>query len=245
MVMATKPILDILYEDQYMIAVNKQAGILSIPDRFNPDLSNIVTMLKKSIPDVIPVHRLDKFTSGINLYAKDSETHRRLSMAFENRTIEKYYTAIVDGKPNPESGRIDVPLTESQVTRGKMIIHKRGKESVTDYKIIASYGDYSHLYIRLHTGRMHQIRVHLQYLGNPLIVDALYGARDAFFISEIKKRKFNIGKFEEEKPILTRQPLHAQDLVLSHPYTEEKIQIHAPMPKDMDALLKQMSKWLH
>ncbi len=236
--------LDIVYEDEYMIAVNKPSGVLSIPDRFNPSIPNIVTQLKLVYQDILPVHRLDKFTSGINLYAKDTETHRLLCMAFEARDIEKYYIAIVDGIPNPESGRIDARLSESTVVRGKMLVHNRGKESITDYKIVSSYRHYSQLYIRIHTGRMHQIRVHLQYLGNPLIVDSLYGRRDAFYLSEIKHKKFNLAKETEERAILNRQPLHATKLVISHPHTAEKIEINAAMPKDMDAVLQQMTKWI-
>jgi RluA family pseudouridine synthase len=235
---------EILYEDEWMVAVNKPSGVLSIPDRFNPKFPNLVSKLKTLHEDIIPVHRLDKFTSGINLFAKDPETHRALSMSFESREIEKYYVAIVDGVPSPESGRIDAPLSESMVTRGKMLVHQRGKESITEYKVLKSFRNYSLIYLRLHTGRMHQIRVHMQYLGNPLVVDKLYGNREAFFLSEIKHKKFNIGKFEEERPLLTRQPLHAEKLVFKHPHTDETIEIKSPMPKDMNALITQMEKWL-
>jgi 23S rRNA pseudouridine1911/1915/1917 synthase len=235
---------EILFEDAYMIAVNKPAGVLSIPDRFNADIPNLVSQLKKVYPEILPVHRLDKFTTGINLFAKDPESHKALSAIFESRDIEKYYHAIVDGTPQPESGRIDVPLAESTVTRGKMLVHQRGKPSVTDYKIIKSYRNFSHIYLRIFTGRMHQIRVHMQYLGNPLIVDTLYGNRDAFFLSEIKHKKFNLGKFDEERPLLSRQPLHASRLVFDHPFTEHKVEIEAPLPKDMQAVLTQMDKWI-
>jgi len=227
-----------------MIAVNKSPGILTIPDRFNPDLPNLVSILKKSFPDVIPVHRIDKFTSGVNLFAKDAETHKLLSEIFESRDIEKYYLAIVDGIPSPESGKIDIPLAESTVTRGKMLAHKRGKPSATDYKVLKSFRNFAFLYIRIYTGRMHQVRVHMQYLGNPLIVDPLYGNREAFYLSEIKHKKFNIGKSQEEKPLLARQPLHAEKIVFTHPYTHQKIEITAPIPKDMQAVLTQMEKWL-
>lgn len=237
--------IEIIFEDEYMIAVNKEPGVLTLPDRFNPNLPNLVSFLKAKHPDVIPVHRIDKFTSGINLFAKNAESHKALSQIFESRDIEKYYTAIVDGCPSPESGRIDVPLAESTTTRGKMLVHKRGKPSITDYKIIKNFKSFSQIYIRIHTGRMHQIRVHMQYLGNPLIVDALYGNRQAFFLSEIKNKKFKLSKFEDnERPLLTRQPLHAQKLIFVHPITEQKIEISAPIPKDMQAVISQMEKWM-
>jgi 23S rRNA pseudouridine1911/1915/1917 synthase len=228
--------LEILFEDATMIAVNKAAGVLSIPDRFNPDLPNLISQLKKSYPEILPVHRLDKFTTGINLFAKNAESHKALSAIFESRDIEKYYHAIVDGTPQPESGRIDVALAESTVTRGKMLVHQRGKPSVTDYKVIKSYRNFAHVYLRIFTGRMHQIRVHMQYLGNPLIVDTLYGNREAFYLSEIKHKKFNLGKHDEERPLLTRQPLHASRLVFDHPESGQKIEIDAPLPKDMQAV---------
>lgn len=227
-----------------MIAVNKQAGVLTIPDRFNPNLPNLVALLKKQYPDLIPVHRIDKFTSGVNLFAKNAESHKLLSEIFESRDVEKYYLAIVDGIPSPESGRIDVPLAESTVTRGKMLAHKRGKASTTDYKILKSYRNFSYVYIRIYTGRMHQVRVHMQYLGNPLIVDPLYGNREAFYLSEIKHKKFNIGKFQEERPLLTRQPLHAEKLAFTHPLTQQKVEIIASVPKDIQATLTQMEKWI-
>lgn len=227
-----------------MIAVNKPAGVLTIPDRFNADLPNLVSVLKEKLPDIIPVHRLDKFTSGVVLFAKEPETHKLLSAAFESREVEKYYLALVDGVPVPEIGRIDIPLSESTVTRGKMLVHKRGKPSVTEYKVLKNFKKFALLYVRIYTGRMHQIRVHMQYLGNPLIVDALYGHRDAFYLSEIKHKKFKLGKKDEERPLLTRQPLHAEKLVIVHPYTLKKLEIKAPVPKDIEAVISQMEKWI-
>lgn len=227
-----------------MLAVNKPAGWLTIPDRFNDEIPNLVSFLKVKYTEIIPVHRLDRFTSGVNLFAKDADTHKLLSEAFETRKIEKYYVAIVDGKPYPESGRIDIPIAESKVTRGKMLVHKRGKPSVTEYKVLQDFKNFSVLYVRIYTGRMHQIRVHLQYLGHPLIVDPLYGNREQFYLSEIKHKKFKLGKFENEKALLTRQPLHAEKLIFHHPISGELIEIMAPWPKDIEAVIHQMEKWL-
>lgn len=236
--------LKIIFEDDDLIVVDKPAGVLTIQDRFNPNIIHLTGLLKKNHHVIIPVHRLDKHTSGVNIFAKNAESHTLLSQAFESREVEKYYYAIVDGVPSPESGRIDVPLAESTVTRGKMLPHPRGKESVTEYKIIKNFKTYSLVYVRIYTGRMHQIRVHMQYLGNPLIVDALYGNREVFFLSEIKQKKFNLGKFEEERPLLTRQPLHAEKIIISHPTTTERLELSAQLPKDMQAVLSQMEKWI-
>ena len=236
--------LKIIFEDDDLLVVDKPAGVLTIQDRFNPQIPNLSGMLKKLHPEIIPVHRLDKFTSGVNVFAKNAESHKILSIAFQSREVEKYYYAITDGVPSPESGRIDVPLAESTVTRGKMLAHPRGKESITDYKIVKNFKSYSLLYIRIYTGRTHQIRVHMQYLGNPLIVDPLYGNREAFFLSEIKQKKFNLSKFEEEKPLITRQPLHAEKIILIHPVNKEKLEFVSPLPKDILAVINQMEKWI-
>ncbi len=233
-----------LYEDDDIIAVDKPAGMLTIPDRFNASQPNLVHFLSKNHETIIPVHRLDRFTSGVNVFAKNAEMHKDLSTLFQSRDIEKYYTTLVDGVPHPESGKIDAPLTESTTTRGKMLVHNRGKESLTDYKIIESYGKFSWLYIRIHTGRMHQVRVHMQYLGTPLIVDKLYGHREHFYLSEIKGKKMNVGKYEEERPLLSRQPLHAEKIIFSHPKTGQKLEIVSPLPKDMKATIQQLQKWL-
>jgi len=234
----------ILYEDDDIIAVDKPAGMLTIPDRFDASQPNLVQFLSKKYPTIIPVHRLDRHTSGVNVFAKNAEMHKELSTLFQSREIEKYYMTLVDGVPNPESGKIDAPLTESTATRGKMLVHSRGKESLTDYKIIESYGKYSWLYIRIHTGRMHQVRVHMQYLGTPLIVDKLYGHREHFYLSEIKGKKMNVAKYEEERPLLSRQPLHAEKIVFQHPKTGKKLEITSSLPKDISAVIQQMQKWL-
>lgn len=235
--------IEVLYEDDYILCVDKPAGVLTIPDRFDPSIPSVVKTFKAKYETVIPVHRIDKFTSGVNLLAKDPDSHKMLSNAFQNDQVQKFYAAIVDGVPSPESGRIEVPISESTVTRGKMIIHPRGKMAVTAYKIAQQFGRYSHLYLQIFTGRMHQIRVHLQYLGNPLIVDPLYGNRSAFYLSEVKQKGYKTGKYEEEKPLLTRQPLHAQKMVFPHPVTNDTIIIEAPLPKDMRAVLQQLEKW--
>lgn len=239
----TQPKIHILYQDEYLLAVDKPSGVLTIPDRFDPEIPNLLDILKPRYGQLFTVHRLDKFTSGVNVFARNAEVHRALSMAFEGRDVEKYYFAIVDGSPSPDSGRIEIPLAESTVTRGKMLVHPRGKLSVTEYKTIYAYRHFSLLYLRIYTGRMHQIRVHMQYLGNPLIVDALYGRREAFYLSEVKGKKFHLGKYQEEHPLLTRQPLHAAKLVFTHPVTGASISVEAPLPKDMKAVIQQLEKW--
>jgi len=153
----SQPKITILYQDDHLLAVDKPAGILTIPDRFDPEIPNLMEILTPSFGQLFTVHRLDKYTSGVNIFARNAEVHRALSMAFEGRDVEKYYYAIVDGTPVPESGRIEIPLAESTVTRGKMLVHPRGKMSVTEYKTIHAFRHFTLLYHRIYTGRMHQI----------------------------------------------------------------------------------------
>jgi RluA family pseudouridine synthase len=235
--------LQILWDDEQFVAVNKPAGILSIPDRFNPDLPNILHMLLKQYPEIIPVHRLDKYTSGVNIFAKNAEAHRNLSLQFEKGEVEKYYYTIVDGIPEEPEDFIDLPLAESTTKRGKMVITRKGKPALTQYKVLESFKRYAFLAVRIFTGRMHQIRVHMQAIGHPLIVDSLYGKREAFYISEIKTRGFKQNDPENMRPLLDRQPLHAYAIILHHPVTNAAIRIEAELPKDMQACLNQLRKW--
>ena len=235
---------EIVFEDEHFIAVNKEAGILTIPDRFRKDIPNLYSMLSNERPELYTVHRLDKFTSGGLLFAKSKEVHKLLSDSFMDRIPEKYYLAIVDGVPRESTGEIDQPLSESMVTRGKMLIHPRGKPSKTTYEVIENYVRFSLLKIRIHTGRLHQIRVHLAHIGHPLMVDSLYGSREEFYLSEIKGRKFKMKKGDEERPLLTRQPLHSHKLILPHPVSGEILNLEFEPPKDIRAILKQFEKIL-
>jgi len=235
---------DIVFEDEHFLAINKQAGILTIPDRFRKDIPNLYAMLSTDREELYTVHRLDKFTSGGLLFAKNKEVHKALSESFMERIPEKYYLAIVDGVPRESSGEIDQPLTESMVTRGKMLIHPRGKQSKTSYEVLQNFVKFSLLKVKIHTGRLHQIRVHLAHIGHPLMVDSLYGNREEFYLSEIKGRKFHMKKGEEERPLLTRQSLHSHRLIIPHPVSGETLDLEFEPPKDMRATIKQFEKIL-
>jgi 23S rRNA pseudouridine1911/1915/1917 synthase len=234
---------DLVWEDEGLIAVNKLPGLLTIPDRFNTNAPNLLGQLQTKYPGIIPVHRLDKFTSGVVLFAKNSDQHKKMSELFEKREVEKYYTAIAEGRFTQDKGEIHAALAESMTTRGKMVINKRGKDSITKYKVVRQFDRFALVSLQLMTGRMHQIRVHLQYIGHPLAVDPLYGQREALYLSEIKIKRFNIGKFKEEKPLLTRQPLHATKLVFIHPDSGVRVECTAELPKDMTATIRQLEKW--
>src|SRR5690606_34839588 len=164
----------IIHETDDYVAVNKPAGLLSIPDREGEDVS-LKKILRNKYGEIFTVHRIDRNTSGLILFARNEETHKFLSSIFESRNVEKYYTGIVKGTPAQPGGTVDAPIAQHSLKSTLMIIHKRGKNAVTDYEVLESFGKYSLLRFRIHTGRTHQIRVHMQYIGYPIVCDELYG----------------------------------------------------------------------
>jgi 23S rRNA pseudouridine1911/1915/1917 synthase len=232
---------DILFENEDFIALNKPAGLLSIPDREGKDPS-LKSWLKDKYGSIFTVHRLDRDTSGVIIFAKNETTHKYLSKIFEERAVEKIYQGIARGTLPEKKGSIDLPIMEHPAKPGTMVINKKGKASLTDYEVLEELGLYSLVQFQIHTGRTHQIRVHMQALGNPIVCDELYGDARPILISSFK-RHFKLSKTEEqERPILARLGLHSQ---LLH-FKDEKGEYHtleAPMPKDMKALLQQLRKW--
>lgn len=234
---------DIISENDHWIALNKPFGLLSIPDREGKEIS-LKEMLQDRYGQIFTVHRLDRNTSGVILFAKDEDTHKFLSQAFEERSVQKFYVGIVQGSPSQKQGRIDQPIAESTTKRGVMLIHKRGKASITDYEVLEDFGSYSFVRFQIHTGRTHQIRVHMQFLGHPLVCDEIYGDPTPVLLSSIK-RKYKLSKSElEERPIMSRLALHASELKFED-INGEQYTMQAEMPKDMRALLQQLRKWKH
>ncbi len=234
--------ISIIHEDEDLVAVNKPAGFLSIPDRFDGSIPNVKAMLIAKYGEIFTVHRIDRHTSGVIVFAKNAESHKYLSEQWMERLPKKYYTAIIDGVPREKSGEIDLSLAESMTRRGKMVAHSRGKDCLTTYEVTEDFGRFSLINLQIYTGRMHQIRVHMAEIGHPLIVDSLYGKRKEFYLSELKGRKYKRSKTEEERPLLARQPLHAHKLIISHPTSHQEVTIEASLPKDMRAVINQMRK---
>ena len=236
----TKASPEIIFENNSFIALNKPAGMLSIPDReqSQPSLKDI---LIQKYGGIFTIHRLDKETSGIILFAKDEATHKYFSKKFEERSVEKFYVGLVHGTPYNKTGTIDEPIMEHPVVKGKMIIDKKGKASVTDYEVLESFGKYSLVKFQIHTGRTHQIRVHAKNIGYPIVCDPVYGDGKPVLLSSLKK-KYNLSKKEEEeKPLLNRVALHSYQLKFK---TEngEILDLKAEPPKDIRALLQQLRK---
>jgi 23S rRNA pseudouridine1911/1915/1917 synthase len=235
----SRQLFTIVFENTDFVVVDKPSGLLSIPDREGEELS-LKRILKDKYGEIFTVHRLDKETSGLIVFAKNEGAHKYLSQAFEERSVEKYYQGIVKGTPYEKEKTIDAPIAQNTVKKTQMIIHKRGKEAVTDYRVLEEFRKFALVEFRIHTGRTHQIRVHMQYAGHPIVCDALYGDGEPVYLSSIKK-KYNLSKNElEERPLLNRLALHA--LRLCFTFNSKKFDFEAPLPKDMTALLQQLRK---
>ena len=236
----------IIKETADYIALNKPSGLLSIPDREGKELS-LKQLLKKHYGEIFTVHRLDKETSGLIVFAKTESMHRLLSMQFaagstgEERQAKKIYLGLVMGVPVESKGTIDKPLAEHPSIAGQMMIHRKGKKAITDFEVLEDFSRYSWMRFQIHTGRTHQIRVHMKELGHPIVCDPLYGDGKPILVSSLKS-KFKLSKKEEEeKPILGRLALHASKLGFTNS-DGKKVELTAELPKDLRATLQQLTK---
>lgn len=238
--MKNKP--EIIAETADWIALSKPAGLLSIPDREQSEPS-LKDLLNEKYGKVFVVHRLDKFTSGLILFAKSEAAHKYLSQQFESRTVFKEYVGLVHGKPSEQHGTIDMPIMEHPGKKGEMITHRKGKPSQTSYEVIEQIGMYALVKCIIHTGRTHQIRVHMKHVGHPIVCDELYGSDQPLLLSSIKRKKFKLSKEDEaETPLLNRLALHAWKLKFKD-ISGDQVQLEAPLPKDIRATLQQLKRW--
>jgi len=231
----------IIFEDDDIIVVDKPSGMLTIPDRFS-SAENLRGLLTEKYGKIFVVHRLDKETSGIMIFAKNAESHRSLSIQFEHHTVQKIYSAVIAGQLAEDSLEIDIPLMLDPVQKGMMRPSARGKESLTIMRAVEKFRIATYVECDLRTGRQHQIRVHAASIGHPLLVDSLYGTSEQFFLSSIKRR-YNLQKDAEEKPIISRITLHSTSLGFKHPKTQEDMVFKAEPPKDFNALLSVLRKY--
>ena len=230
----------IIFENDHFIVINKPAGMLSIPDRVQSEPS-LKDMLIEKYGSIFTIHRLDKETSGIIMFARDEETHKYFSRQFEERTVEKFYLGLVHGSLSEKSGSINAPIMEHPVFKGQMVINQKGKASLTDYEELEILGKYSLVKFRIHTGRTHQIRVHAKHIGHPIVCDPVYGDGKPVLLSSIKK-KFKLSRHdEEERPMLDRVALHSYELKFKDVAGKE-YNLQAELPKDMRALKQQLRK---
>jgi 23S rRNA pseudouridine1911/1915/1917 synthase len=232
-----------IFENDDLVALNKPSGLLSIPDREGEEVS-LKSLLQEKYTKIFTVHRLDRDTSGLIVFAKNEATHKHLSQQFEGRLTKKIYAGLVLGSPAETKGSINLPLAENMVQRGVMIVNRRGKESLTDYEVMEDFGLYSWMQFQIHTGRTHQIRVHMKEIGHPIVCDEVYGDGKPVLLSSLKKKKFKLGKdVLEERPLMSRLALHAYQLTFTTLQGEKK-ELTAELPKDMRATIQQLQKWV-
>jgi RluA family pseudouridine synthase len=241
--MKASPPFTVIFEDETIIAVNKASGISVGGDRWDESKDRLdrlvaeAAALSAALPaasKLFTVHRIDRETSGLVVFAKDEAAHRRLSLAFEGRDVKKRYVAVVHGRPSWQEMTCDLPLVPNGNKQHQTIIDKyQGKKSLTRFKLLGSAGNLSVFEAFPETGRTHQIRVHAAALGFPVVCDSLYGKDKPVLLSAIKKNWR--GDLLEEKPLLARLGLHAAELSLPSSQT-----LCAPLPRDMTALIKQM-----
>ncbi len=230
----------IISETADLIVLNKPSGLLSIPDREGKDIS-LKKLLIEKYGNIFTVHRLDRGTSGLIVFAKNEETHKHLSQQFEERQTEKIYLGLALGSLSEKKGSIDAPISEHPAKKGLMTVYRKGKESLTDYEVLEDFKIFSWLQFQIHTGRTHQIRVHAKHIGHPIVCDDLYGDGKPILLSSLK-HKFKLSKNElEERPILNRLALHALSLKFLN-INDEVVKLEAPLPKDLRALLQQLRK---
>lgn len=214
--------LDILYEDDYLLIINKPVGFMVHPDEKNKDktIANMVAAyyeLHNINYQVRYVHRLDIETSGILVFAKDMLTESYFNYHFLIHDFKRYYLALCSGEVKPDEGTIEAPIGEDRHHNQRRRVSKTGQAAITHYKVLKYHKNFSFVEVLLETGRTHQIRVHFKYLGYPLLGDELYGGSQ-------KKIK--------------RVALHSACFVFRHPYSGEKIIIKAELPADMKRLLE-------
>ena len=223
----------IIEEHADWIAVNKPAGLLSIPDREGKEVS-LKQLLREKYGEILTVHRLDKETSGLILFARNEESHKILNRQFEERLTKKIYLGLLLGTPTNLSGTVNVPIAEHPARNGSMIVHRNGKEAITDYRVLEDFRKYSWTEFRIHTGRTHQIRVHMKSIGHPLFNDPEYGGDEILRGQNTGSyRQFVKNCFE----ILPRQALHAKTLGIIHPATGERMVFDSELPADMQAVI--------
>lgn len=224
--------LDVVYEDEDVIVVNKPSGLVVHPAPGHPD-GTLVNALLYHCGDSLSgiggaqrpgiVHRIDRDTSGLIIAAKNDMAHQKLSAQLSDHTLARTYECIVVGNMKEDSGMVDAPIARHPSDRKKMAIVAGGRSAITHWEVIARYPGYTHLRCKLETGRTHQIRVHMAYLGHPILGDTVYGAKKAV-----------AG--------LMGQCLHAVGLRFVHPRTDETVELSCPLPEKFTKMLEKLNR---
>jgi 23S rRNA pseudouridine1911/1915/1917 synthase len=238
--------LDIIYEDDYLIIINKPAGMVAHPAyaNYTGTLVNALLHHTKKLSDLNEpgrpgiIHRLDKDTSGLLVVAKDDFTHAKIAEQFSKRTVEREYHALCWGKFKEQKGEIAFNIVRSKKDRKKFSISENeGRTALTLYEVIEEFEFTSYVKINLKTGRTHQIRVHLSGIGKPVFGDPTYGGRQIIYGSELPKIKARVQNLLE---IMPRQALHAKTVGFYHPEKKKKMFFDSELPDDMKLLLEKL-----
>jgi RluA family pseudouridine synthase len=234
--MAEKAGIPIIWIDEYIIVINKPAGLLAIPDGYDPAAPHVKAVLSPHYESLWIVHRLDRFTSGVMVLARSSSAHRQLNTQFQERQVRKTYLALAMGDPNWDCKIIDQPLRENVGRRHRTVVDQQnGKPSVTRIKVLDRFGSYCLIEASPETGRRHQIRAHLSAEGLPIACDSLYGSEAQILRSAIEQ-DFP-GELQSGAPVLNRPALHARSIELEHPITHIRSLFEAPYPRDITLIL--------
>ncbi len=219
--------VDVVYEDEYLLVINKQSGLVvhPAPGHYTDTLVNaLATKFKLSNMDSDRpgiVHRIDKDTSGLMLVAKDEKTHEKLSEMIKNKEVERIYISLVHGVINHDTGTIDAPIGRDPNNRQKMCVtDKNSKDSITHFKVLKRYKDKTLVECKLETGRTHQIRVHFNYINHPVVGDPIYG------------KKTNVTEFG--------QYLHSKSIRFTHPITNQELYFEVDLPKEFKDMLENL-----
>lgn len=242
--------LDVLFEDEAFVAINKAPGMVVHPAKGNwgGTLASALAFRFQSLSDVGGptrpgiVHRLDRDTSGVILVAKSNQVHLKLSEQFAERTIEKEYFALTIGKVQMDRDVIKQPIGPHPYQRDKMAIrsgHPKSRDAETWYEVTHRWGGISAVTVRPKTGRTHQIRVHLSHVGAPVLCDRLYAGHAQVTRGELLRRQINRQPSQagDDDVLIKRQALHAHRIALTHPTTGEPMEIVCPLPEDIQSII--------
>jgi RluA family pseudouridine synthase len=236
-----KKAFSILYADTEILAVDKPAGVLAVPDHWDPDVPVAREMLSKDFGRLLPVHRIDKDTTGVLVYARNERAHRELNERFATRQVEKTYFAIVHGEPEGEAWEVELSLRADGDRDHRTIIDaSKGKPSKTRFEVVERFRGFALVRALPETGRTHQIRVHLAASSLRIVADPLYGDGAPLMLSALKRRWK--GDVYEERPLMARTALHAARIAFQHPTGGAMLEIEAPLPRDFRATLAQLRK---
>ena len=246
--------IPVLFEDADLLALDKPAGLLTSPDRYDAGRPNLMRLLHEGIAAGKPwarerqltylsnAHRLDFETSGVILLAKNKPALVALASLFGSEKPLKKYVALAWGIPPVPRFEVDAPLAPHPVKIGQMRVDpKGGKKSKTEFEVLEQYADWFLVRCAPLTGRTHQIRIHLKHAGFPIVGDELYGGKQ-LWLSRLK-RDFRLKPGREERPLISRVALHAEELSLAHPTTHETIVIKSEWPKDIRVAVKYLRQF--